>query len=214
MRAGELDVNSLGAGVTAPDTSTYSTFMDASTFCAVVGHSPTGVSVVTARDADGCSHGITVSSYASLSLDPPLMLICIDARSRIHPVLSAARSFAVNILSAEQESVARQFSSRAEDRFAGVLCSVGQSGDLLISDALAFLECRLVDVVGAGDHTIFIGAVSAAGARDGNPLLRYRGAYTEPLILRPQTSECNVEIGLRLLETKELCVHRDDHRAQ
>jgi flavin reductase ActVB len=185
MRVGELDVISRGAGATAPDESTYSSFVDPSTFCAVVGHSPCGVSVVTARDADGCSHGITVSSYASLSLDPPMMLICIDTRSRIHPVLSVARSFAVNILSAEQESLARQFSSRADDRFAGIRCSPGKSGDLLIADALAFLECRLVNAVRAGDHTIFIGAVSAAQARDGTPLLRYRGAYTEPLTRRP-----------------------------
>jgi len=185
VRVRELDVTPPGARATAPHKSTYSACVDPSTFCAVVGRSPSGVSVVTARDADGCSHGITVSSYASLSLDPPLMLICIDTRSRIHPVLSVARSFAVNILSADQESLACQFSSRTEDRFAGVLCSPGKSGDLLISDALAFLECRLVDAVRAGDHTIFIGAVSAAGAREGNPLLRYRGAYTEPLTRRP-----------------------------
>lgn len=185
MRVRDLDVTALGADVMTPEKSARSAFVDPSTFCAVLGHSPCGVSVVTARDADGCSHGITVSSYASLSLDPPLMLICIDARSRIHPVLSVAHSFAVNILSAEQEWLARQFSSRADDRFAGVSCSLGKSGDLLISDALAFLECRLVDAVRAGDHTIFIGAVSAAGAREGTPLLRYRGAYTEPRARRP-----------------------------
>jgi len=185
MRVDEVDVTSFGAGATAPDESTYSAFVDPSTFCAVVGHSPCGVSVVTARDGEGRNHGITVSSYASLSLDPPLMLICIDTRSRIHPVLSVARSFAVSILSAEQESLARQFSSRADDRFAGIRCSPGKSGDLLIADALAFLECRLVNAVRAGDHTIFIGAVSAAEAREGSPLLRYRGAYTEPLTRRP-----------------------------
>lgn len=185
MRVRDLDVTALGADVMTPEKSARSAFVDPSTFCAVLGHSPCGVSVVTARDADGCSHGITVSSYASLSFDPPLMLICIDARSRIHPVLSVARSFAVNILSADQESLARQFSSRADDRFAGVSCSLGKSGDLLISDALAFLECRLVDAVRAGDHTIFIGAVSAAGAREGTPLLRYCGAYTEPRTRRP-----------------------------
>jgi flavin reductase (DIM6/NTAB) family NADH-FMN oxidoreductase RutF len=181
MRVRELDANSRDVDVKVPEHPSHAGLVDASTFCAVVGHSPSGVSVVTTRDANGCSHGITVSSYASLSLDPPLMLICIDTRSRIHPVLSVARSFAVNILSAEQESLARQFSSRADDRFERVPCSPGESGDLLIADALAFLECRLVNAIRAGDHTIFIGAVSAAGAKDGNPLLRYRGAYTEPL---------------------------------
>jgi len=180
LRTEELEADSLAVGATASGKSACAGRVDASTFRAVVGHSPTGVSVVTARDADGCHYGITVSSYASLSLDPPLVLICIDTRSRIHSVLSAARSFAMNILCVEQEPLARQFSSRADDRFAGVSCSPGKSGDLLISNAIAYLECRLVEVVSAGDHSIFIGAVSAAGARDGSPLLRYRGAYTEP----------------------------------
>jgi flavin reductase (DIM6/NTAB) family NADH-FMN oxidoreductase RutF len=155
--------------------------VEVATFRAVVAHSPTGVSVVTTRDNDGCHHGITVSSYASLSLDPPLVLICIDRRSRIYRALTATHSFAVNILSADQELVARRFASRVDDRFAGVAASPGKSGDLLIVGALAYLECLLVDEFRGGDHSIFVGAVACAEAREGLPLLHFRGEYTAPV---------------------------------
>lgn len=185
MRVEDFDVDSVGSVVGAPEPSKGAGLVSASTFRAVVAHSPTGVGVVTARDSNGRHHGITVSSYVSLSLEPPLLLICIDGRSRIHRVLCAATSFAISILSIEQEPLARQFASRLEDRFAGVPCSPGKSGDLLISNAVAFIECVLVNTVRGGDHSIFIGAVSAAGARHGVPLLCHRGAYTEPRIVRP-----------------------------
>lgn len=181
FRGERLDVGPLESFRRAPAQSDHSGLVEPSTFRAVLGHSPTGVSVVTTRDSDGCNHGITVSSYASLSLEPPLVLICIDRRSRIHRVLLAAPSYAVNILSADQELVARRFSSCADDRFAGTASYPGKSGDPLIGGALAYLECLIVDEYRVGDHSIFVGAVAYAEAREGLPLLRFRGEYTEPL---------------------------------
>ncbi len=157
----------------------HRSLVDATTFRTVLGHSPTAVSVVTARDAEGCNHGITISSYASLSLEPPLVLACVDCRARIHQVLCSAPSFSLSVLSADQERVARRFSSQCEDRFADVASFPGNSGNLLITGALAHLECELVDRHEGGDHSIIIGAVKFAQARAGRPLLHFRGSYTE-----------------------------------
>jgi flavin reductase (DIM6/NTAB) family NADH-FMN oxidoreductase RutF len=153
--------------------------VDETTFRTVLGHSPTAISVVTVRDLDGCHHGITVGSYTSLSLDPPLVLACIDQRTRVHSVLGSATSFSISVLSADQECVARRFSSHCEDRFAGVASFPGIAGNMLIEGALAYLECELVDRYRGGDHTIFIGAVKSAQARAGRPLFHFRGAYVE-----------------------------------
>jgi flavin reductase (DIM6/NTAB) family NADH-FMN oxidoreductase RutF len=146
----------------------------------VLGHSPTAVGVVTARDVEGRHHGITVSSYASLSLEPPLVLACIDRRARMHQVLRSATSFSISVLSADQERVARRFSSHCDDRFADIASSPGLSGNMLITGALAHVECDLVDRYRGGDHSIIIGAVKFAQARVGRPLLHFCGAYTEP----------------------------------
>ena len=161
------------------DTWRHRSLVDATTFRTALGHSPTAVGVVTTRDADGRHHGITISSYASLSLEPPLVLACIDRRARIHPVLCSATSFAISVLSADQEPVARRFSSRCDDRFADVTSSPGFSGNMLISGALAHLECDLTGRYRGGDHSIIIGAVKFAQVRAGRPLLHFRGAYTE-----------------------------------
>lgn len=181
LRSERLDDSPLESFRLAPGQSPQSGLVAATTFRSVVGHSPTGVAVVTTRDDNGRHHGITVSSYASLSLEPPLVLICIDRRSRIYLALTAARTFSVNILSADQEALARRFASRVDDRFADIAASPGESGDLLIAGVLAYLECVLVDEFRGGDHSIFVGAVSRAKAREGLPLLHFRGRYTEPV---------------------------------
>jgi flavin reductase (DIM6/NTAB) family NADH-FMN oxidoreductase RutF len=177
---GELrDVASRDAPLRRMKAVHHRSLVDATTFRTVLGHSPTAVSVVTARDAEGCNHGITISSYASLSLEPPLVLACIDCRARIHQVLCSATSFSLSVLSADQERVARRFSSQCDDRFAGIASSPGNSGNMLITGALAHLECELVDKREGGDHSIIIGAVKFAQARTGRPLLHFRGSYTE-----------------------------------
>lgn len=152
--------------------------IDQAEFRHVLGHFASGVTVVTARNGD-IRRGITVSSFCSLSLEPPLVLICIDHTTTSHELIRAAGSFAVNILAEDGEWLSRHFASRETDKFAAVRYRDGAGGAPLLIDALAHLECRVVDQFPGGDHTIFVGEVLRADAREGKPLLYYRSGYHE-----------------------------------
>ncbi|MCS6804354.1 MAG: flavin reductase family protein [Acidobacteriota bacterium] len=138
-----------------------------------------GVTVVTTRDADGCPRGMTVSAFCSLSLEPPLVLICIDKTAESHPAFSQSGVFAVNVLADNQEFLSRQFSTAVEDRFAGIAYHAGLDGVPVLDGALANLQCRLVHSYDGGDHTIFVGQIEATTVREGNPLLYFRGRYRQ-----------------------------------
>ena len=153
--------------------------VDTDTFRSVMGRFATGVTVVTACDAEGRDHGMTVSAFSSVSLEPPLVLICVDHDATMHPVLRTAAYFGVNILSREQEAIARRFADRDADRFDGVGYARGQTGVALLERVLAHVECRVVDRHDAGDHTIIVGEVETAQAFADRPLLYYRGGYAE-----------------------------------
>ena len=153
--------------------------LDPDTFRSVLGRFATGVTVVTTRDARGEDHGMTVSAFGSVSLVPPLVLVCIDHAASMYPAMQVASHFAVNILSASQEALSRRFASQDPDRFDGVGYVRGQTGAPLLDDVAASLECRLVDRHDAGDHTIYIGEAEAALARPERPLLYYRGGYAQ-----------------------------------
>jgi 3-hydroxy-9,10-secoandrosta-1,3,5(10)-triene-9,17-dione monooxygenase reductase component len=153
--------------------------LDPDAFRSVMGRFASGVTVVTALDAERRDHGMTVSAFASLSLVPPLVLACIDHEASVHQVLTRAPYFAVSILAAHQEEIARRFSEAGGDRFDGVGYTRGTTGAALIEDALAHLECRTVQRTEGGDHTIIVGEVEAARALSGTPLLYYRGGYTQ-----------------------------------
>ena len=150
--------------------------IDQNEFRRVLGHFASGVTVVTTCHAD-VYYGITVSAFASLSLVPPLVLICIDRRAPSHTALQGAGSFAVNILAEDGERLSRQFASRELDRFKGVAFHTGLTGAPLLDEALATVECRIVQEAPGGDHTIFIGEVLAAATRPGKPLLYFRSDY-------------------------------------
>lgn len=153
--------------------------IDPALFRSVLGRFATGVTVVTARDADGRDHGMTVSAFSSVSLDPPLVLCCIEHEAAMHPVLERTETFAVNILSASQEALSRRFSERELERFDGIGYERAQDGAPLLDGVLAYLECRTVARHEAGDHTIVIGEVENAEAYGGAPLLYYRGGYNQ-----------------------------------
>lgn len=143
-------------------------------------HFASGVTVVTARTEDGQKKGITVSAFTSLSLEPPLVLICIDKKASIHQHLAKDGWFAVNMLSCEQEHLSRRFASRDEmDRFTGLDCTEGRSGCPLIAGALTSIECRIIDAYPGGDHTIFVGEVDSVDSSGGSPLLYFRGSYAK-----------------------------------
>ncbi len=153
--------------------------IDADLFRAVLGRFATGVTIVTVRDGDGRDHGMTVSAFSSLSLEPPLVLVCIGNDATMAPAMRSAESFGVNVLSAGQEALSRRFAGPIDDRFADVSLTRGSLGNVMLDDVLASLECRVVTRHPAGDHVIVVGEVDSGAIRDGRPLLYYRGGYAQ-----------------------------------
>ncbi len=146
-------------------------------FRRVLGHFAAGVTVVTTVDPDGAPFGLTATAFSSVSLEPPLVLVCVDKRAESHPHFHTARVFGVNFLAVDHEHLSRRFALTGGDKFSGLSWREGMTGTPLLSDALGYVECRTTEVFDAGDHTIFLGQVEAAGARDGEPLLYFRGGY-------------------------------------
>lgn len=154
--------------------------IDPDTFRSVLGRFASGITVVTARDADDTDCGMTVSAFCSVSLTPPLVLVCVDRAASMHGMLLETAHFAVNILAAHQEPLSRRFSGTDEHkRFDGVGYTRGLTGVALLDDALAHIECRRVANHPAGDHTVIIGEVETALAHSHRPLLYYRGGYAQ-----------------------------------
>lgn len=151
--------------------------IDKDLFRAVLGRFASGVTIITTTDADGRDQGMTVSAFSSLSLDPPLVLVCIDHGASLWPVLQTAGHFAVNILASQQEALSRRFSSKEPDRFDGIGFSRGNTGVPMLDDTLASIECTITARVPQGDHSILIGHVESGTTRDLQPLLYYRGGY-------------------------------------
>ena len=146
-------------------------------FRQALGHFASAVTVVTAKLKSGHLAGVTVTAFSSLSLEPPLVLICIDRRARIHDHLAVDGYFAVNILAEDQETVSRRFASSEPDPFREIGYTEGASGAPLIHDAVAAIECKIVDLLPGGDHTIIVGEVEAAKIHEGKPLMYFRGGY-------------------------------------
>jgi flavin reductase (DIM6/NTAB) family NADH-FMN oxidoreductase RutF len=154
--------------------------IDPDSYRSVLGRFASGITVVTTLDPEGRDVGLTVSAFCSVSLKPPLVQVCVDHAASAHAALLLSTQFAVNILAAEQEALSRRFATaESTRRFEGLGYRRGESGAVLLEDALAHLECRLVQRLDAGDHTLFIGEVEVASARDARPLLYYRGGYAQ-----------------------------------
>lgn len=142
------------------------------------GHFATGVAVVTTAHPDGALHGLTLNAVTSLSLDPPLYLVCLDHRSNTLRALQASGHFAVHFLAREQAEISRIFASKQENKFADIPYALTESGSPLIADVLAAAECRLSEICTVGDHMIVIGSVQRIHVFGGQPLLYHRGGYT------------------------------------
>ena len=151
--------------------------VDPSHFRSVMGNFATGVTVITATGPHG-PVGMTANALASLSLDPLLLLVAFDNSARTLTVVRDTERFGVNVLAAGQEELARTFASKLPeaDKFAGIPYTM-HDGLPVIDDALAWVGCRLEQLLPGGDHTIGIGAVESAEASDGAPLIWFRGAY-------------------------------------
>lgn len=155
-----------------------STSMETAEFRRVLGHFATGVTVVTSAERDGSVSGLTASAVASVSLDPPLVLVCVDRTADTHGAIERSGSFAINVLAEESESLARRFADYpAEEKFAGVAYHREVTGAPVLEASLAWVDCEVHHAHDGGDHTIYVGRVMAGDARDGGPLLYFRGGY-------------------------------------
>lgn len=139
------------------------------------GHFATGVAIMTARRADGAHCGMTVNSFSSLSLDPPLVLWSIAKSSSNYEVFVQAEHFVVHVLKDDQEPLSKQFSARGIDRFDGVAFDINPHGVPRLQDFHARLECSTHCRYDGGDHSILIGRVHDLDEREGEPLVFYRG---------------------------------------
>ena len=143
----------------------------------MIGHFATGVAIVTCAGPDGPT-GLTTNAITSVSLEPLLLLVCFDNTSRTLPAVRATRRFAVNVLRAGQDELARVFASKrvAREKFESLTHTVAH-GVPVLDGALAWVACELVELLPGGDHTIGIGAVVGGSASEGEPLVFFRGAY-------------------------------------
>jgi flavin reductase (DIM6/NTAB) family NADH-FMN oxidoreductase RutF len=153
--------------------------VDPDLFRGTLSYWSSGVTVVTSRRGKDV-RGMTASAVCSVSLDPPLVLVCIDKTAIMHDFVEQSRVFALNILARDQEDVSRACATRKVEesrRLEGIPYHDEATGSPILDGAIGFLDCTVEAALPGGDHTIFVGRVEAAGARDGEPLVYFRGAY-------------------------------------
>jgi len=152
--------------------------MDPKAFRKVMGSFPTGVTVVSARDASGEPRGLTVNAFTSVSLDPPLVLVCLDHGSSTHDLLLEAETFAVSMLSVDQKGVALRCATEpSATRFRDIVWWEGPGGRPIVTGCAAWLACRIHAVHPGGDHSIVVGLVEEIGQGDDEPLAFFRGSF-------------------------------------
>jgi flavin reductase (DIM6/NTAB) family NADH-FMN oxidoreductase RutF len=137
----------------------------------------TGVAIATVLEADGTPHGMTVNSFTSVSLEPPLVLIAIDHACNILPLFHASNSYGLSVLAHDQEALSTLFATKGEDRFDGIAWNPGETGVPLIPGSIAHFECLVRQVIEAGDHTVFVAEVIAAAHHGGEPLVFFDSVY-------------------------------------
>ena len=145
----------------------------------VMGHFATGVTVITTRSGDGQPYGLTANAFSSVSLEPPLLLVCVDKKAESYPYFEQSKVFTVNILSDHQEAISRRFAVSGGAKFEGVAYHMGANGAPILEGSLAYMECTLYASYEGGDHTIYLGEVQQAETVEHKPLLFYRGGYRE-----------------------------------
>ena len=151
--------------------------VDAVDFRNAMARFASGVTVVTPRDADGRPHGFTASAFSSLSLDPPLVLVCLEKQAQSYPAFMAATHMAISILAADQADLAWHFARKQADKFAGVATVPGAvTGLPLLPGAVVHLECRITGRLDGGDHTILVEVLRAETA-EREPLLHYNRQF-------------------------------------
>lgn len=173
--------------------------IDAMELRRALGTFATGVAVVTTMDEDGAPRGFTANSFTSVSLDPPLILICVAKTAASRPVFESAESYAVNILCEDQKAISASFASRGVDRFGAVAWGPRATGAPVLEGVVAWLDCRMHQVVDAGDHVILIGRVVAFDYTGSSPLGFCRGAYVTFGLAREAVRAAEEDAHTRLL---------------
>jgi flavin reductase (DIM6/NTAB) family NADH-FMN oxidoreductase RutF len=170
---------------------------DAMEFRRALGCFLTGVTIVTTIDPDGEPRGFTANSFTSVSLDPPLVLVCIGKNAHSHPVFSASKGFVINILSEAQKAASGTFASKAPDKFDSVQWHAGMTGNPVIDETVASFDCDMNQLVDAGDHSILIGRVRDFSHSAAQPLGYCRGAYVNLGLSQEalQSAPQNMEVG-------------------
>jgi flavin reductase (DIM6/NTAB) family NADH-FMN oxidoreductase RutF len=142
----------------------------------IMGRFATGVTVITTGGKAG-RHGLTANAVASLSLDPPLVLVAVEKKAHSMDFLKVNRCFAVNILRLEQEDISRRFATPGPKDFTGLALLMAVTDAPILADCLGYVDCRVVDILPGGDHEIFVGEIVAGEVHQGHPLLYYSGKY-------------------------------------
>jgi 3-hydroxy-9,10-secoandrosta-1,3,5(10)-triene-9,17-dione monooxygenase reductase component len=162
----------------APMTIQVDPSIDSVTFRRVLGHYPTGVSVITSLDPTGAPVGLVVGSFTSVSLKPPLVAFFPDKSSTSWPRIERAGRFCVNILAREQQDLCKRFAAKGNDKFAGLSYELSTAGSPVLKDIVAWIDCAVHAVYEAGDHFIVLGRVLELDiAKADEPLLFFRGGY-------------------------------------
>jgi flavin reductase (DIM6/NTAB) family NADH-FMN oxidoreductase RutF len=146
-------------------------------FKAALGRFASGVTVVTTKDANGKLHGLTVSAFSSVSMNPPLILVCILKTTGSHSSFEESKAFVVNILDESQQQISNHFASHLDDKFCGQHYQLNENGLPVLANCLASLECNLKHSYDGGDHTIFVGKIIRAKSNLGKPLVYSQGNY-------------------------------------
>lgn len=137
----------------------------------------TGITILTVLDSRGAPHGMTVNSFTSVSLSPPLILVCIDRQTSILSHFRPGTRFGVNILHEKQKELSTWFARSGHNRFSGLKWTPGQTGAPVLSEVLATIECEVTQIVEAGDHAVVIGEALHATWREGQPLIYFNSSY-------------------------------------
>ncbi len=161
----------------SPIAPTDGSILEKKLFRQVCGRFASGITVTTVVDASGAVHGLTANSFTSVSLTPPLVLVCLDHRTKILDHFRHSAHFGINVLSAHQRPLSDRFAGSGYDRFEGVDWYPGKTGVPLLPGVLAALECSRVKLVPAGDHDILIGQVVHAQCHEGEPLIYFGSQY-------------------------------------
>ena len=142
----------------------------------VMGRFATGVTLLTTRFDEGIL-GMTANAVMSLSLQPPQIVVAVDKKNSMHECLIQGKCFALNILRVDQEEISRRFAISGPKDFSGLSLTAAETGAPILVDAIAFVDCKLVEILPAGDHDMFVGEPVAGEVRDGEPLIFYGGEY-------------------------------------